>query len=778
MLDSTVSRKFVDCIELNPDEWEIETDEGFKPITHIYKTVPYDIWQLKTDSYELKCADDHIVFTENYQQIFVKDLQVNNYIITKTGLERVISVEKLAIEPENMYDITVQSDNHRFYSNDILSHNTTTAVTFILHSILFKKNYSVAVVANKLSMATEIITRLKDSYNYLPKWMQQGVAVWNARSITLENGSKVVCDGTSAGSLRGNSFNLLLIDEFAHIPDHLLEEFFSSVYPTLSSGKTTKLIIISCVAKGTYLLTNKGYRKIDNFIDDSKTGAYFVPEYTIMGKDKFYKSDIIVNNKKSPTNIIKTRYDELECSQKHKLWAYKNGEYKFIESKYLSVGDYICVKYNHQVFGNDDYIGFNPIKGKNSNTFCCEYITPDIAYFVGLFIAEGYARDCISKLTGNLVGGQIIISCGDDISESLDKLNLRYRKADDVHYIINSGQLLDFLKLLGFDINKKAKEKIIPDKILSWSKPNICALLRGMFDGDGCIDVKGRVKYTSASRELIRQVQLLLSNLGVLGALYTSITPPTKKVKVSSIGHNLEMSGNNAVKYFECVGFGLKRKQERINLTKKSTRIGHVNDIIPNSLNVINESGFKVKRAKPKGQNYSRDFLLSIKEDLINHSPELKEFVQNNVDENLIWLPIKDIQNGETEVYDVSLPDIEGDNWCHSVLYNNFVGHQTPRGQNLFYKLWMGAKTGQNQYVPTMVHWTQIPGRDEEWRKIQISNTSEKQFQQEFESVSYSSQLIIAPDKYNNYPKNFINNDIINISIGDLYNELNTNRKK
>jgi hypothetical protein len=171
------------------------------------------------------------------------------------------------------------------------SGKTTTCVAFLLHSILFKKNYRVAVVANKLAMAKEIISRLKESYMYLPKWMQQGTAVWNAQSIELENGSKVCCDGTAAGSLRGNSFNLVLMDEFAHIPDHLLNDFFSSVYPTIVSGKTAKLIIISTPC-GMNL-----FHKI--WIDSVNGRNQYIPTQVhwsqIPGRDEQWKADTIAN---------------------------------------------------------------------------------------------------------------------------------------------------------------------------------------------------------------------------------------------------------------------------------------------------------------------------------------------------------------------------------------------------------------------------------------------------------------------------------------------------
>ncbi|MEY3312018.1 MAG: Prochlorococcus phage, partial [Bacteroidota bacterium] len=616
----------------------------------------------------------------------------------------------------------------------------------------------------------ELLSRLQLSYENLPKWMQQGIVSWNKGSLELENGSKILAASTSASAVRGMTFNIIFLDEFAFVPNHIAEDFFASVYPTISSGKSTKVIIVSCVTKDTYLLTPKGYRKIERFIDPNKSGAYIVPNYYVKGKDKFYTSDVIVNNQKSPTNIIKTRYETLECSQNHKLWAYKNGNYDYIESKNLEVGDYVAISYNHQVFGNDDYIGFNPNKGKSSNTFSCDYVTEDIAYFVGLYVSEGYCRDIISKETSNIKGGSIVISCGDDISESLDKLNVRYKKKDDVHYEINSKHLVEFLKELGFDINNKAKNKELPDKVLSWSKKNITALLRGMFDGDGCIDTRGRVKYTSTSRELIRQVQLLLANMGILGSIYTSTTLPTKKVKVSSIIHNIEINGEFALEYFNQIGFNLKRKQERTTLIKSSRRTGGCTDIVPNSAIILKQLGCKYPTTRNKEfKNFSRYHLLENKVKLCQNE-EIKEFYDDNVRDNLIWLKIKDIQHGESEVFDVSLPDIEGDKWAHSVLYNNFLGHQTPKGMNKFYRMWHDAERGRNEFVPTQVHWSEVPGRDEEWKRQTIANTSEEQFRAEHLCEFLGSvNTLINPAKL----KNFVYDEPIKRNAGlDIHEDV------
>ena len=124
---------------------------------------------------------------------------------------------------------------------------TTTVVGIILWSILFNPTYNVAILANKFQQAREILSRIKLAYENLPKWIQQGIVPggWNKGSIELENGSKVLAPATSSSAVRGGSFNLIYLDEFAFVQPNLQEEFFASVYPTISSGKTSKVMITS-----------------------------------------------------------------------------------------------------------------------------------------------------------------------------------------------------------------------------------------------------------------------------------------------------------------------------------------------------------------------------------------------------------------------------------------------------------------------------------------------------------------------------------------------------
>ena len=125
------------------------------------------------------------------------------------------------------------------------SGKSTTILAYLLHYILFNENVSVAILANKKTTAMELLGRLQLAYEHMPKWLQEGILIWNKGNIELENGSKILASSTSGSAIRGGSFNIIFLDEFAFVPSNISEEFFSSVYPTISSGKTTKVFIVS-----------------------------------------------------------------------------------------------------------------------------------------------------------------------------------------------------------------------------------------------------------------------------------------------------------------------------------------------------------------------------------------------------------------------------------------------------------------------------------------------------------------------------------------------------
>jgi hypothetical protein len=126
------------------------------------------------------------------------------------------------------------------------SGKSTSVIGYICHYITFNQSVSVAILANRLKTAKdELYSKLQLAYENLPQFLQQGVVEWNKTSLKLENGSRVICDATSSSAIRGGSFNFLLLDEYAFLPSHVAEEFYSSTYPTISAGTTTKLVIVS-----------------------------------------------------------------------------------------------------------------------------------------------------------------------------------------------------------------------------------------------------------------------------------------------------------------------------------------------------------------------------------------------------------------------------------------------------------------------------------------------------------------------------------------------------
>ena len=122
---------------------------------------------------------------------------------------------------------------------------TTTICAVLLWYMMFTESFNIAILAHKSSQSRDILGRIQLAYEHLPRWLQLGIVEWNKGNVELENGSKILAASTSASSIRGGSFNLIYLDEFAFVPTHVQEEFFASVYPTISSGQTSKVLITS-----------------------------------------------------------------------------------------------------------------------------------------------------------------------------------------------------------------------------------------------------------------------------------------------------------------------------------------------------------------------------------------------------------------------------------------------------------------------------------------------------------------------------------------------------
>lgn len=171
------------------------------------------------------------------------------------------------------------------------SGKSVTTIAFLLWTILFNENQSIALLAHKADQARELLGRLKASYELLPKWMQQGVKTWNKGSIELENGCYIIASSTSSSSIRGRTMNIVYLDEFGVVPMHLQQDFFASVFPTISSGKTTKVIITS-TPKGLNLFYKIWMDSVKGRNDYRRIDVHWSQ---VPGRDEAWKREMIRN---------------------------------------------------------------------------------------------------------------------------------------------------------------------------------------------------------------------------------------------------------------------------------------------------------------------------------------------------------------------------------------------------------------------------------------------------------------------------------------------------
>jgi hypothetical protein len=178
----------------------------------------------------LKCTEDPIYFIKKYVKIVNVDLGIVDFDMWPFQEDMVDGFHK------NRFSICKMPRQVG---------KTTTTVGYMLWAVLFNPDYTIGILANKGQLAREILGRLQRAYEYLPLWLQQGIINWNKGNIELENGSKIYAYATSNSGVRGGTYNLIFLDEFAFVPHNMAQEFFTATYPVISSGKTTKVIIVS-----------------------------------------------------------------------------------------------------------------------------------------------------------------------------------------------------------------------------------------------------------------------------------------------------------------------------------------------------------------------------------------------------------------------------------------------------------------------------------------------------------------------------------------------------
>ena len=236
----------------------------------------------------IKCKDDPVYFANNYIKIVSLDEGLTQF------------------HPYHFQERLINRfHEHRFNICKMprQTGKSTTVVSYLLHYLIFNDSVNIGILANKAATARELLGRLATAYENLPKWMQQGIISWNKGSIELENGSKILAASTSASAVRGMSFNILFLDEFAFVPNHIADSFFASVYPTITSGKNTKVIVVS---------TPHGMNHFYRMWHDAEKGKNeYIPTDVhwseVPGRDEEWKKSTIANTSEQQFKV------EFEC---------------------------------------------------------------------------------------------------------------------------------------------------------------------------------------------------------------------------------------------------------------------------------------------------------------------------------------------------------------------------------------------------------------------------------------------------------------------------------
>ena len=236
----------------------------------------------------IKCKNDPVDFAKNYIKIVSLDEGLTQF------------------HPYDFQEKLIKNFHENRFNICKMPRQTgksTTSVSYLLHYAVFNDSTNIGILANKAATARDLLGRLQTAYENLPKWMQQGIISWNKGSLELENGSKILAASTSASAVRGMSFNILFLDEFAFVPNHIAESFFASVYPTITSGKNTKVIMVS---------TPHGMNHFYRYWHDAERGKNeYIPTDVhwseVPGRDAVWKEQTIANTSEQQFRV------EFEC---------------------------------------------------------------------------------------------------------------------------------------------------------------------------------------------------------------------------------------------------------------------------------------------------------------------------------------------------------------------------------------------------------------------------------------------------------------------------------
>ena len=411
---------------------------------------------------------------------------------------------------------------------------------------------------------------------------------------------------------------------------------------------------IWCLDENEYVLTKGGFKKIKNIS---------VGEQVRSRKDLNIVSDKWTNPKEDGLYIKTESGESFKAKLGHKVLTYKDGEFEFKNIQDLTEDDHLPVKLGTEQWGNKDITKDSELKN-----------SPYLFYMLGYVLGDGWInKDGVNYCTEC---SEVHSTIKNFIDENGYKSYSRQRSENLSFYeyaIFNRG-LVKYIESLGWDISKKSKDKVIADSLLEAPKNDLCALIGGLFDADGYasfLKTSSKVGLKSAALEMLRQVKMLLNNMGVES--------------------NLRQSGeNNGVPYYDLVlandHDSLKKFQEYIdfivphkkqNLEKiiaRSETRNYQNKMVPGLGEMLKSEG-SYKTIMGERGNWGKNFSQNRFDDFVNLSDEKSKILKIIKEEGVVFSKVKAIEPCETVSVDIT---VEGE--------ENYIGnglvHHNSRGMS------------------------------------------------------------------------------------------------
>lgn len=579
---------------------------------------------------------------------------------------------------------------------DVLTTGTQRRAALVWHRRAGKDLFAINLIA------TQIFQRIGIYWHVLPTYRQGSKAVWNGKTrdgrsflshLPMETATRIRDDEMTVWfpnpfdpAQPGSMYQVIGADD----PDRLVGSnpvgiVFSewSIMPKKVWDLTRPIlaenggwaVFIFCVTGSTLVPTEDGLLRMDEIADGRDVG--FSP-YTraLQGLGGSHQaSDFYRAGRQKTLRLRTAKGYQIECTPGHKLWT--GDGWKRAEE--WRVGDRLTLAVEGGLFGKETgWRGWTPREraptpGPRFNPVPFEP-DEDFYYFLGLVTAEGWWND-----------RAVNIASGDpQIHEFLAKHG--FHQTDPQHSVIGNSNLCSLLSW--FEIGRGAHHKTIPQKIRRLPEQMLRSYLQGYFDGDGCATLRGSVHADSVSDELIRTLQVVLLQFGIVSSRRCSIVRPTKKApRGGSRVWRVAIGGGFAARFFERIGFRLSRKQERYRFLSDRNRRQR-EDVVPIPQSVIAElatqTGGDIKRQVLRGT-----LAYCTLDRLRGRHP----WVDQVTEDRFHWDRIVAIDEGEDEVFDFHIPE------THSCVYNGINGHQTPRGKNHGWALYEDAKKSQHWFA-------------------------------------------------------------------------------